>query len=300
MKRKNFLKRTCFMCFGVIALLMSSCDDSDDGPDMNQQAFDAADVVNGGRMYDKFWADETNFTDPADPSVNLATITDYGDFYRCKGCHGWDQLGNSASYIDRGPKTSRPSVASNNVHQFVATNSISDIFDAVKNVGGRDVDASLTSDGTNGQGDGHPDFSKILSDEQIWDLVKFLKAGAFDVTQLYTIQTSGTYSSGSRSFTHVGEGGDVSAGVTFYSDNCSSCHGANGRDNGNGINIQINQDIGRSIGEFVREKPYELQHKAVYGNLGSSPDMLGVNSANIDDIKNMFLALSDTTAYPDL
>ena len=54
------------------------------------------------------------------------------------------------------------------------------------------------------------------------------------------------------------------------------------------------------MGEFVREKPYELQHKAVYGNLGSTPPMLGVNSATMDDIRNMFLALSDTTAYPDL
>ncbi len=54
------------------------------------------------------------------------------------------------------------------------------------------------------------------------------------------------------------------------------------------------------MGEFVREKPYELQHKAVYGNLGSSPAMLGVNDATQDDIKNMFAALSDAVAYPDL
>jgi len=300
MKKKNFIAQTCFVIIAVIALLLPSCDDSDDGPDLDQQAFDAAGVVNGGRMYDKFWADETNFTVPADPGISLATITDYGDFYRCKGCHGWDQLGNSASYIDRGPKTSRPNVASNNIHQFVAGNDIRTLFNAVMNTGGRAVDASVTSDGTNGQGDGHPDFSKILTDEQVWDLVKFLKEGAFDVTQLYTIQTEGTYPSGSRTFTHVGTGGDAAAGVTFYDNNCASCHGANGRDDGNGNIIPFNQDIGRSIGEFVREKPYELQHKAVFGNLGSTPQMLGVNNATIDDIKNMFLALSDAVAYPDL
>lgn len=300
MKKIYFIKLFFLMSIGVIALFLSSCDDSDDDPDLDQQAFDAADVVNGGRMYDKLWADETNFTTPVDPSVSLATITDYGDFYRCKQCHGWDQLGSSASYIDRGPKTTRPNVASKNVHQFIETNNIRSIFNAIKNVGGRAVDPSVTSDGTNGQGDGHPDYSKILTDEQIWDLVKFLKEGAFDVTQLYAIQTSGSYPTGSRTFTDVGSGGNVSAGVTFYNNNCASCHGANGRDDGNGNIIAFNQEIGRSMGEFVREKPYELQHKAVYGNLGSTPPMLGINSATMDDIRNMFLALSDKTAYPDL
>ena len=300
MKKENLNTKFFLMFIGVIVLFFSSCNDSDDGPDLDQQAFDAADVVNGGRMYDKLWADETNFTAPADPSVSLTTITDYGDFYRCKQCHGWDQLGSSASYIDRGPNATRPSVASNNIHQFIETNDIRTIFDAIKNVGGRAVDPSVTSDGTNGQGDGHPEFSKILTDEQIWDLVKFLKVGAFDVTQLYTIQTNGTYPTGSRTFANVGSGGDVTAGVTFYNNNCAACHGANGRDDGNGNIIPFNQEIGRSIGEFVREKPYELQHKAVYGNLGSTPEMLGVNSAIIDDIRNMFLALSDATAYPDL
>ena len=95
MTKKNFIVQICFMCIGLIALILYSCDDSDGDPDLDQQAFDAADVVNGGRMYDKFWAEETNFTDLADPSLDIATITDYGDFYRCKGCHGWDQLGNS-------------------------------------------------------------------------------------------------------------------------------------------------------------------------------------------------------------
>jgi len=49
------------MCIGVVVLFFSSCDDSDDGPDLDQQAVDAADVINGGRLYDKIWADETDF-----------------------------------------------------------------------------------------------------------------------------------------------------------------------------------------------------------------------------------------------
>ena len=86
-------------------------------------------------------------------------------------------------------------------------------------MGERAVDASATADGTDGSGDGHPDFSKILTDGQIWDLVKFLNERAFDVTELYDIQTNGTYPDGDRSFANVGEGGDAAAGVTFYDNN---------------------------------------------------------------------------------
>ena len=54
------------------------------------------------------------------------------------------------------------------------------------------------------------------------------------------------------------------------------------------------------MGEFIREKPYEIQHKAVYGALGSSPMMTGVADATFSDILNMFAALSNATNYPDL
>ncbi len=180
------------------------------------------------------------------------------------------------------------------------SNDIRTIFDAIKGIGGRAVDPSVTADGTDGSGDGHPDFSKILTDDQIWDLVKFLNEGAFDVTLLYEIQTTGTYPTGERSFSNVGAGGDAAAGVAFFDANCAGCHGANGRDDGDGNVLAFNLEIGRSIGEFVREKPYEIQHKAVYGALGTTPAMSGIATASRDDIKNMFAALANTEAYPDL
>ncbi len=307
MKTKTTFQLAAFLLILVIFFSTNSCKKDDDNGNGNgdpsvedQEAYDAADGINGGKMYDKFWASETNFESPVDPGVNMADISDYGDFYRCKSCHAWDQLGTAASYIDRGPTATRPSVATKNIHAFVASSDIRTVFDAIKRTGGRPVDASLTSDGTNGQGNPHPDFSTILTDEQVWDLVKFLKANAFDVTQLYDIVTSGTYPDGSRSFTNVGKDGDASAGTAFYSSNCAGCHGENGRDDGNGNIIQINADIGRSMGEFIREKTYEIQHKAIYGALGSSPQMKGVPDASFDDIKNMLKALSDETAYPGL
>jgi len=41
-----------------------------------------------------------------------------------------------------------------------------------------------------------PDFSKILTDAQIWNLVKYIKEDILDTTQLYDITTEGTYPDG--------------------------------------------------------------------------------------------------------
>jgi len=294
---KTFSSLILALFLVVIIAGTSSCNKADQD---DQLAYDAADGANGGKMYDKFWAAETNFISPVDANVNVDDITDFGDFYRCKQCHGWDQLGSKASYIDRGPKDTRPNVSSENLHAFIQSSDIRTIFDAIKNTGGRVVSASTTSDGLNGSGDPMPDYGTILDDDQIWDLVKFLKERAFDVTKLYDIQTEGVYPTGSRTFVNVGKDGDAAAGVTFYNANCAMCHGSNGRDN-NGTIIAINEDIGKSMGEFARAKPYELQHKAVYGNLGSSmASTASTEAASSTDIKNMLKALSDPVAFPDL
>lgn len=294
-------RNTTLVILSVIILTvlggLSSCNKTNQDDEL---AFENADGVNGGKMYDKAWASETDFVSPSDANVNMDDISGYSDFYRCKACHGWDQLGDKASYIDRGPKTSRPSVASGNLHAFISSSTIREIYDAIEGSSGREVDANLTSDGTNGNGDTHPNYGSILTDDQIWDIVKFLKDRAFDVTKLYDIVTEGVYPTGSRTFTNVGKDGDATAGTTFFADNCAICHGANGRDN-NGVIISINQDIGKSIGEFARKKPYELQHKAVYGNLGSSMmSTSATEAASMTDIKNMLKALSDPVAFPDL
>ncbi|MDH5381637.1 MAG: c-type cytochrome [Cyclobacteriaceae bacterium] len=280
---------------------LGSCNKNND-PNPDQVAFNAADLVNGGRMYDKFWASETTFTTPSDPSVSLTDISSYGDFYRCKACHAWEQKGTMESYIDRGPTTTRPNVSSFDLRASIASSTIRQLFDAVKHDGGAAVDVARTADGTNTSlgGDNMPDYGKILTDEQIWDLVKFLKNGTFDTSLLYDIQTTGTYPTGSRTFSNVGKDGNAVAGKAFYDTNCASCHGNNGRDDDQGAVLQINLNIGKSMGQFARDKPYELQHKARFGNLGSTPAMLGTGDVSITDIKNMMKALSDPTAYPSL
>jgi mono/diheme cytochrome c family protein len=298
MKIKHSIQGGILMLF-LAFIISCSDDDTVDQGALDQQAYDAADRVNGGRLYDKFWAAETDFESPSDASVSMTDITDFGDFYRCKQCHAWDQKARFASYIDRGPSTTRPDVSAV-ILTGVKTDAIRTLFEEIKQTGGAAVDPIRTADGTNPAlgGNDMPDYGKILTDDQIWDLVKFLREGAFDTDQLYDVNVTGTYPTGSRTFSNVGKDGDAAAGTIFYNANCATCHGTNGRDDGNGAIITINADIGRSMGEFAREKTYEMQHKSVYGNLGSS--MGGTNDATLTDIKNMLKALSDPIKYPDL
>ena len=96
----------------------TACSDDATGPVTEPSEFLAADGVNGGRLYDQFWAGETRFNQ-ADP--NLAAFKARADFFRCKQCHGWDRLGTGGAYVGRGPRSSRPNISSVNLAGFVAS-----------------------------------------------------------------------------------------------------------------------------------------------------------------------------------
>jgi mono/diheme cytochrome c family protein len=137
-------------------------------------AFELASGINGGTMYDKFWTPETGW-DQSDP--NLATFNTYSNFFRCKQCHAWDRLGNAASYIGRAPSTTRPNVSSLNLKTATAAMNEQELFDALwTSTGRRPVSADLSTYDpvTNSTvGDQMPDLSDIMTEEQVWDLVKF-------------------------------------------------------------------------------------------------------------------------------
>ena len=273
------------------AVTFTSCNNDDDlEPDPNQVAYDDADLANGGIMYDKFWASESNF-DQNDP--NLATISDNADFFRCKQCHGWDGLGSAGAYINRAPKTTRPNVSGLNLYQSAQNKTAVELFEAMKATNGRrDISTDLSTydpETNSAEGDKMPNYSQLLTDAQIWDLVKFMKEGMFDVTKLYDINITGTYPTGSRTFSDVGKDGDAANGNAFYTANCVSCHGADG----------TAEDLGgRSAGQFAREKSYEVHHKVKYGQLGSS--MSGEFDMTLTEMKDLYKALADTTNFPNL
>jgi len=249
----------------------------------------SSDGVNGGRMFDKFWAAETGFNQ-SDP--NLDTYNNFKDFFRCKQCHGWDRLGNAGAYINRAPRTTRPNVSSVNLLSLSSANSRQEVFDAIKNPDGRrapDADLSTYDPDTNPTvGDQMPDYSQILTDDQIWDLVDFLLEDAIDVNGLYDFTTEGTYPTGSITFSNVGLDGDATRGDALFAARCAICHSADG--------TAFEVDGGFSVGSHLRAKPNEDQHKFKFGQLGTGMTSL---VTELNEMKDLYKALTNTTSYPD-
>jgi len=269
----------------------SSCNKDDDPkPDPNQEAYENADFKNGGIMYDKFWASESNFDQN---NQYLSTLSASGNFFRCKQCHGWDGLGSAGAYISRGPKTTRPNVSALNLYQLAQTKTATELYEGMKKTNGRrDISYDLSTydpETNNTEGDKMPDYTQLLTDAQLWDMVKFMKEDMFDVDKLYQGTYTGTYPTGSFSISDVGRDGNEANGNAFYASNCASCHGADG------TTIVLE---GRSAGQFVREKANEVQHKVKYGQLGSN--MAGDFEMTLAEMKDLYKALANTTNYPDL
>lgn len=274
----------------IILVAFGGCNKEDEvtNPQTDPIEYTNANGIKGGIMYDKFWATEAGYNQ-SDP--NVTKFNAYSDFFRCKQCHAWDYLGNAGSYINRGPKTNRPNVASGNIYQIAKSKTPQELFNALKkSEGRRDIsyDLSTYNPTTNNvEGDKMPNLSQILSDAQIWDIVKYLKTEALDVTQLYDATFTGTYPTGSATYTNIGKDGNADAGKIFYAQRCATCHGADGK-------AFLMENM--STGEFTRKKPYEVQHKVKFGQLGSP--MTATTGITLQDMKNLYKALADTIAFP--
>ena len=274
----------------LFAVVLVSCSsDKIVTPDI--KPYDTASISKGGIMYDKFWSTEAGFNQ-SDP--NLAVFNAKSEFFRCKSCHAWDLFGNSGSYIGRGPTATRPRVDGLNLYQYIQGSTPQQLFDAIKTGSGaarRDISYDLnlynpTSNPT--EGDQMPNYSQFLSDTQIWNIVKFLKEGAFNVSELYDAVYTGTYPTGTAAYSNIGKNGNAANGMTFYNSNCQSCHGADG--------TTILMD-GLTVGKFTRTKGYEVQHKVKYGQLGTG--MVGEFDMSLTQMRDLYKAISDPSVFPD-
>lgn len=263
---------------------------SGDGTGPAATPYELANPVRGGISFDNFWNASTGF-DQSSPLI--ATFAARSDFFRCKQCHGWDQLGSEGAYINRGATTSRPHVSSVNLVAFSLNRTPQQLFDAIKTGSGALRRAPMvnlmtydpTVDPT--LGDQMPDYGAFMSDAQIWDLVRFLKDDAFDVRNLYDMVVTGAYPTGSMTTSNMGRDGIASAGMSVFATNCQFCHGFNGK--------SISLEGGTSLGTFARSKPQEAQHKIRYGQLGSP---MRPTPLALEQMKNLYKFLSDTTAMP--
>jgi mono/diheme cytochrome c family protein len=269
----------------VFAFIFTSCDKDDP----NEEAYNNATITNGGIMYDKFWSTESDFDQN---SPNMETLNASSNFFRCKQCHGWDGLGNQGAYINRAPKTSRPNVSSKTLYEIAQNESADELFEELKKTNDRrDISYDLSTydpETNSAEGDKMPNLNQLLTDAQIWDLVKFLKDGMFDVSELYDATYTGSYPTGSMVISNVGLDGNAANGNAFYTANCVGCHGVDGT---------VLDLEGKTMGKFVRTKANEVQHKVKYGQLGSS--MIGQFDITISQMRDLYKALSDPVAFPD-
>jgi mono/diheme cytochrome c family protein len=289
----KFLK--IFSAILIFASTFSSCTFDDETIDPSVEAYNKADYTNGGIMYDKFWASESDFDQS---NANIATLSAKGDFFRCKQCHGWDGLGNKGAYINRAPKTSRPNISGINLYEMGQSKTAQELFDGLKKTAGRrsistDLSTYNPTTGNVAEGDKMPNLTELLTDAQIWDMVKFMKEGMMDVSQLYDATYTGVYPTGSMAISNVGKDGNATNGKNYYNSNCAACHGANGTTL-NGVPHVIE---GYTIGQFTRKKGNEVQHKVHYGQLGSP--MTGEFDITTAQMKDLYKALANETDFPN-
>lgn len=258
-------------------------------------SFDLADGIRGGIIYDTFFATEANFSKASDKNLVIKLKMNQ-DFFRCKQCHAWDLKGQSASYNNRAPNATRPNVSAVDLSTLVTTKTPQQLFDGIKTGTGkrRDVSYDLTKYNPTSDsaiGDQMPNYSQLLSDKEIWDLVKFLKNEVVDVTKLYDAKYTGSYPKGKTEFSNIGKDGDAVAGKEYYTNNCASCHGFDGK-----LIPDLDKTVGMSTGKFMRSKPQESQHKIKFGHLGST---MVASKSTVKELKDLYKATADKTTFPD-
>lgn len=261
-----------------------------DWPGTVPAALNAADAIAGGAAYSKWWVTAADGTglQPAGPR---------SDFIRCKSCHAWDGNGNQASYADRtGQSTGtakRPDVSSVDLRAAALRETPSELFDLIMRPAGRPLLQESNA---------HPAYAGEggLTADQAWNIVKFMKEEWVEPTALYDLAVTGEqmswdYSTTPRTlikptltFSSVGAEGDATNGAAVFAQSCTECHGADGTE------IDIG---GRSLGQFIREKPHEAWFKAKFGEPGTgmNPGLLTV----LSDLQDLYAALADETNFPN-
>jgi thiosulfate dehydrogenase len=182
-----------------------------------------ADIARGGSLYDKWWKinreDEPGDTYSSYPEVGSQTGS---TTWRCKECHGWDYKGDEGAY----ESGSSHYTGINGIYQL-------------KNKPAAEIYSAISRKHLS------------LSEQDIWDLTKFLKEGLVDMNK-YIIFT-GTQSKSAT--------GDVENGRILFegAGGCLKCHGEDG-----------NKIAGVSVGAVVNENPWEGLHKIRFGQPGTN------------------------------
>jgi thiosulfate dehydrogenase len=219
------------------------------------EGFSNASVNRGGALYDKFWA-VAGLDAPADdhplwasrPDTESNTRTG-ADTWRCKECHGWDYKGVDGAYSSGSHRTGIDGI-------FGTMIAAEEAFDLIK------------TDHSYGQAG--------LSDDDIWDLAKFVLEGQIDTDTI--IDAGGAFT------------GAVNAGQTLYDSGigtnvaCMICHGADGLLAPPGADPATYDDF---VGLIANENPWEFQHKVRFGQPGTTMPSSVAGGGTTQDVADL-------------
>jgi len=211
----------------------------------DESKYQTADKRRGELLYDKWWkvngASEPTTTNPLYPTAvgqQTGSTT-----WRCKECHGWDYKGKDGAYGSGSHYTG-----------------IKGVYEA-RNYNPAHLYYLIANHNMPG-----------LGEQDIWDLVKFIKEGMVEMDKYIIFHgtqaksATGDATSGQALYENTGTGGGQ----------CVMCHGADGK--------AIPLDEG-GVGDVARDNPWEALHKIRWGHPGSSPEMPSAvnNGLSIDD-----------------
>lgn len=222
--------------------------------------FVSDEVAQGALAYSKYWETAAG-GDGNEP--------DHADYTRCKACHGWDLLGTSGGYVRRSDGGGTRSAAVN-----IRLDRTDYTADQIRNAGG-------WVPGTDDPQQSHPDFSGILSDDQVNALVAYLnfRDGKFDtIGSIYTAPNPAEYTV---------RFGDAARGETFYTGkgSCQGCHG-----DADDENASVPE--GGVLAYFQGDgKPSELAHKVRWGEVGSIMTRQSMGNPTSQDIADLIAYL---------
>jgi len=226
-----------------------------DGDGSPPTAFTNADAARGGALYDEWWevagvtAAEPTEDHPlwaSRPDTESNTRTG-ADTWRCKECHGWDYKGVDGAYSSGSHRTGIAGI-------FSTTLSAQETFDLIK-----------TDHGYGQAG---------LSDEDTWDLAKFVLEGQIDTDEI--IDAGGLFN------------GDAGTGQTLYDDGigtniaCAVCHGPDGLTPPPG-----HPEFEEYPGLHSNENPWEFQHKVRFGQPGSTMPSSVAGGGTTQDVADL-------------
>ena len=158
-----------------------------------QAAEEESAITRGGRLYDKWFA-ENKATKPADDHAAYPKKGgQYGKdtSWRCKECHGWDYKGKDGAY-----KTGGHSTGIKGIVEYL----------------GKDPKAIAALL----RGKPHDYTAAQLSDKDIADLALFVSKGQIDVAKYVDVATGKPKGNGVK-------------GEIYYNTLCSGCHGIDGK-----------------------------------------------------------------------